>query len=181
MKMKKMITSLLLGAMVFSTASMSFAAQSDIKAQSVTDSNEVIECEDGLCDMDIEIKGDDVFINGEKIGEIDGTKVKIDEDKLNELDLEDMNIEVIDEMPSFDEFMDDMKEYLKDIDKGDLDKLEKLYDEVSKLDEAEKFDESDEKWEKFDEILDKYFKDDIKFEEIDCGEDINFGDEENSK
>lgn len=170
MKMKKMITSLLLGAMVFSTASMSFAAENNIKAQSVTDSNEVIECEDGLCDMDIEIKGDDIFINGEKIGEIDGEKVKIDEDKLSELNLEDMYIEFIDEMQNFDEFMEDMKEYLKDIEKGDLDKLEKLYDEASKLDEEQKFEESDEKWEKFDEILDKYFKDDIKFEEIDFDE-----------
>lgn len=153
--------------MIFSTASMSFAAENNIKAQSVTDSNKVIECEDGLYDMEdieFEFKGNDIFVNGEKIGEIDGEKVKFDEDKLNELDLEDMDIEFIDEMQNFDEFMDDMKEYLKDIEKGDLEKLEKLYDGASKLDEAEKFEESDVKWEKFDEILDKYFKDDINFE-----------------
>lgn len=58
------------------------------------------------------------------------------------------------ELPSFDEFIKDMA--TKKIPTADMEKLKNLYNDITKLEKDNKFDDADKKWNKFDKILDKY-------------------------
>ncbi|MCM1989749.1 hypothetical protein [Oceanirhabdus seepicola] len=64
---------------------------------------------------------------------------------------------------SFEDFIGEMKE---DIKKEDLAKLEKTYKEIQTLEKAQKFEESDKKWNEFYNILDKYIPEMAAFEEM---------------
>jgi bacterioferritin (cytochrome b1) len=68
--------------------------------------------------------------------------------------LDDIIIKYIKE-PTFEELFSDVKE---EISKDDWTKAETLYTQIVELEKQEKFDEADKVWEKFDNILSKYFE-----------------------
>lgn len=155
--MKKLMSGILLGTLLLSTTAMSFAAENEpIVKQGIIASKVVAATELKVAELikaDIKDLGDDTieFVeineNGtiEKLGK-DCVAFKIDEAHLMEL-------------PSFKEFMKDMKDELKDINKTDLKSLETLYNEATTLEKDKKFDMSAKKWDAFYTTLEKYFKD----------------------
>lgn len=123
--MKKLVTSIVLGAVLATSATVGFAAGNGNEAKEAK-----------------------VIQGSVLLSAIDGEVINITECSM--------------EMPSFKEYIEGMKEFLKDIPKTDLTTLEKLFNEIDVLEEASKFDESGKKWEEFDKILEKYYKEDFK-------------------
>lgn len=123
--MKKLITSIVLGVVLATSATVGFAAGNE---------------------------------NGEKEAKIIQGSVAVSTINDDAINITDCNWE----LPSFKEYMEGMKEFLKDIPKTDLTKLEKVYNEIDALEDAKKFDESCKKWDEFNEVLEKYYKEDFK-------------------
>ena len=153
--MKKLMAGILLSTLLLSTTAMSFAAENGnlekkaILASKIVAATEIKAAEIIKLDIKdlgnatvefIEIKDDAIKSLGEDI-----VVLGINEDQVMEL-------------PSFKEYMKEMKDELKDINKTDLKALEKLYDEAVALEEDKKFDTSAKKWDDFYKILGKYFK-----------------------
>lgn len=149
--MKKLMTSILLGTLVLTSTSMSFAAGNTnivekamvcTKAQPIT-----------------QIQMTDILDQSGK------AMIEIDEATLENLKNGSLNITTdaiaLEELPTFEEYMKIFKENIKDINKTDLKSLEKLYNEIATLEKANKFKEAENKWKAFDNILEKYFKDDM--------------------
>ncbi|QZY55821.1 hypothetical protein [Crassaminicella profunda] len=170
--MKKIMTGILLGTVVLTATVTSFAAGNEnigVKAKTLIEAKPIIQAKMGGLDIKslgkndiIEINDENgiIKINGMDIKKIDGDMIKIDEAALKELGLDNVDVAIADklELPNFEEFMKEMKEGLKDINKTDLKSLEKSYNEAVDLEKAKKFDEASKKWEAFDKILGKYFK-----------------------
>lgn len=75
------------------------------------------------------------------------------------------NLDMTDyEMPSFDDYMKESKDFMKTVDKASKTKLKGLYEEAVKLEDAEKYDDAMKKWDDFYEIFNK-FVDESKLEE----------------
>ncbi|MCT4619369.1 MAG: hypothetical protein N4A62_08250 [Marinisporobacter sp.] len=159
--MKKLMTGILLGAVVLTSTVTSFAAGNEnigVKAKTLVEAKPIVQSK--IEAFDIKSLGEDVIIeiNGTDLKKIDGASI---EKVLKELGEDNIDIAIADlaEMPNFKEFIKEMKEGLKDINKTDLKSLEKSYNEAVDLEKAKKFDEANKKWEAFDKILGKYFKD----------------------
>ncbi|MCT4507373.1 MAG: hypothetical protein N4A48_01195 [Tepidibacter sp.] len=60
------------------------------------------------------------------------------------------------EFLSWDEFLKDMQDEFKDIEKADLEKLKAFYEDAIKLEKSQKYEEANKVWEKFDKIFFKY-------------------------
>lgn len=133
--MKRFVTSMILGTMIISSASMSFANAKPMEkitfAMSSQPAYELAEA----TEVDWDLDGD-----------------------FEDLDMTDY------EMPSFDDYMKESKDFMKTVDKASESKLKGLYEEAVKLDKAEKYDDAMKKWDDFYEIFDK-FVDESKLEE----------------
>ncbi|MCT4604782.1 MAG: hypothetical protein N4A64_01550 [Marinisporobacter sp.] len=154
--MKKLMSSILLGAVVLTATVTSFAAGHEpIKKNGVLRATETL-----IAEAKIGTLGEVGItqINGVDIEAIANTIAITDED-LKKLGEDHIVIGNSMELPSFEEFIKFMKENLKDINEEDKKALKKLYNEAADLEKAKKFDKAFKKWEAFDKILEKYFKD----------------------
>lgn len=150
--MKKLMISALLGTVLCTTATatVSFAAENgkgNVKNQPVIE----IEKEFNMQDSDFDFDFDFDFENGKDC-------------EIYEVEYE-----------SFQDFMKGMEDVSKkdnkEINKKDLNKLEKLYNEATKLEKNNKFDDSFKKWDEFHNILNKYYEDEMEIS-IDMSDDI---------
>jgi TolA-binding protein len=142
--MKRFVTSMILGTMIISSASMSFASAKPMEKITFSMSSQPAYELAEATEVDWDLDGD-----------------------LEDLDMTDY------EMPSFDDYMKESKDFMKTIDKASKSKLKGLYEEAIKLDKAEKYDDATKKWDAFYEVFDK-FVDEKKLEKliVDC-EDID--------
>lgn len=126
---------MILGTMIISSASMSFASAKPMeKITFAMSSQPAYELTEAI-EMDWEL-----------------------DDDFEDMDMADY------EMPSFDDYMKESKDFMKTVDKASETKLKGLYEEAVKLDKAEKYDDAMKKWDDFYEIFDK-FVDESKLEE----------------
>ncbi len=118
--MKRFVTSMILGTMIISSASMSFASAKPMeKITFAMSSQPAYELTEAI-EMDWEL-----------------------DDDFEDMDMADY------EMPSFDDYMKESKDFMKTVDKASETKLKGLYEEAVKLDKAEKYDDAMKKWDDF--------------------------------
>jgi len=210
--MKKVMASMILGTMIISAASMSFATAAPMEKIAVSsqahpvyataintsydtseDSMEwadITECsaisfKDYMGDLLAKVSSTDkdqlekhynAAMDYEKEGKFDEADKEWNAfDKVMEsYDDDFMAIDGDFEMPSYDDYMKESKDYLKTVDAATDKKMKALYKEAVKLDEAEKYEESEQKWIAFDELFEKFI-DEEKFETC-TATDCEFGD-----
>lgn len=189
--MKKLVVSMMLGTMIVSSATMSFASAKPVEKIALA---ELTAISSGLSENELEninmtdledcmvIDMTDVTFTdfmGDLLKEVTATDkdmlekhynqaVKYEkEEKYETADKEWSEFDKIFfkyetsaygdiEMPSFDAFMEEMKEFLKTMDSKDEKNLKGLYEAAAKLDKEEKYDDSMKAWDAFYKGFDKF-------------------------
>ncbi len=192
--MKKVMASMVLGTMIISAASMSFANAAPMEKIAATslaqpayatainasynDDGEIMAWEDitecsamsftdyigdllakvSSTDKDQMEKHYKTAMDYEKEGKFDEADKEWDAfDKVMKgYDKEFTAIEETFQMPSYEDYMMDVKDYLKKIDSETDKKMKALYNEAVKLDEEEKYEKAEKKWIAFDELFEKF-------------------------
>lgn len=185
-KMKKIVASMILGTMIISTATMSFANAKPMEKIAMTDLNVATYTDtfDGdYDDFDCETESFTEYM-GELLAKVSSTDKDLmqkhyeaarqyeDDGKYDDAEKEWTAFEKVMEkyekefnklylanIPTYSEFIKESSDMLKAIDKASNTKLETLYKDAVKLEKAEKYDDAIKSWDAFYEIFDKFLKD----------------------
>lgn len=200
--MKKIISTLVIGTMIVSSATVCFASgtsATDVKTKNVsiaaTSKTSETDYDEDWDDFDYEPESFTDFM-GDLLKDIKSTDKDLlqkhynaaigfeEKEKFKEADLEweafdkiltkyDKDIEAgtTFEMPSYDDFMKDTKDFMKTIDEKTNKNMKKLYNEANQLDKDGKYDEASKKWDDFfklfDGLIDESKLEECSTEEID--------------
>lgn len=206
--MKKIVASMMLGTMIISTASMSFANAKPMEKIAMEDLNvasyeETYEGDfDDFDDFEYEAETFTEFM-GDFLAKVSSedkdlmekhfdAAVELEEaekwedaekewlafDKVMEKYEKEFDTYLIDSMPSFDELVKEYSDMLKPVDDASMDKLEGLYKDALALEKEAKYEAADEKWEAFYTLAEGFIKEEFLDDVDGSFEDEDYDDED---